>query len=419
MKTDKIPLSLYLHIPFCVRKCFYCDFLSGTASEEEKQRYLKALHTELKLEAPKYAEYRVETVFFGGGTPSLVSPDGLADILDTVRKSYDVSKEAEITIEVNPGTVDEGKLISYRQMGINRLSIGLQSAIDKELACLGRIHKAADFFKTYEYAVKTGFNNINVDLMSAIPLQTEKSYRETLRQVLSLKPQPSHISAYSLIIEEGTPFYDNTPELPDEETDRKLYKITNDILKENGYHRYEISNYAKKGCECRHNQVYWKRGDYAGFGIGAASLVNNVRFSNCRDKERYVSYWDERKRQEEQITQKTEGNGKVRQKGKMPKDGISPVLEEIKEDIQLLSIEEQMEEYMFLGLRLTEGIDTEAFQKTFGKDIESVYPKLSDKLEEKGLLCSERDAFGQRVRIYLSELGLDVSNQVMAEFLLT
>lgn len=188
MKTDKNPLSLYLHIPFCVRKCFYCDFLSGPASEEEKRRYLEALNTELKLEASKYADYRVETIFFGGGTPSLVSPEMLAGILDTIKKNYDVSKEAEITIEVNPGTVDEGKLISYKQMGINRLSIGAQSAIDKELSCLGRIHKAEDFFKTYEDVVKTGFNNINVDLMSAIPSQTESSYRETLKQVLSLNP---------------------------------------------------------------------------------------------------------------------------------------------------------------------------------------------------------------------------------------
>lgn len=411
MKTDKIPLSLYLHIPFCVKKCFYCDFLSGPSSEEEKQRYLAALNTELALEAPNYTGYCVETIFFGGGTPSLVSAEGLADILDTIKKNYDVSEQAEITIEVNPGTVEEKKLISYKQMGINRLSIGLQSAIDEELSCLGRIHKAEDFFRTYENAVKTGFNNINVDLMSAIPLQTESSYRETLRRVLSLQPQPSHISAYSLIIEEGTPFYENTPELPDEETDRKLYKITDDILKRSGYHRYEISNYAKAGCECRHNQVYWRRGDYAGFGIGASSLISNVRFSNCRDREKYVLYWEQRKQQEEKSRGEQGRAGQTKDSSRQTDGGI-------KEEIQILSGEEQMEEYMFLGLRLTEGISMEGFCQTFGKEAENVYPGIFDKMEKQGLLCSERNAFGKRTRIYLSELGLDVSNQVMAEFLL-
>lgn len=394
MKTEYKPLSLYLHIPFCVRKCFYCDFLSAPTEEAKQERYLNSLRTELEREAKNYEDYQVETVFFGGGTPSLVSPERLLTLLAAIRANYRVAQNPEITIEVNPGTADREKLAAYRQMGINRLSIGLQSAIDKELALLGRIHKAEDFFRVYEDAVKTGFNNINVDLMSAIPSQTESSYRETLQRVLSLKPRPAHISAYSLIIEEGTAFYENTPELPDEETDRRLYKITNDILKENGYHRYEISNYAREGYECRHNRVYWTRGDYAGFGIGAASLVANVRFHNCRDWERYMEAWEAEAAGEGQS-----GNG-------------------VKEEIQQLSKEEQIEEFMFLGLRLTEGVDLRQFRAVFGIEAEALYPGLTDRLESQGLLCCERNASGEKERIHLSELGLDVSNRVMAEFLL-
>lgn len=396
MKTEYKPLSIYIHIPFCVRKCLYCDFLSAPAGEKEKEDYLECLTEEIRREAVYYEKYEVQTVFIGGGTPSLVPALWMERILQAVYADYKVAGEHEITIEVNPGTVSKDKLQAYYHMGINRLSIGLQSAQDNELKLLGRIHTAADFFETYENAVKSGFNNINVDLMSAIPAQTVDSYKKTLYKVLSLKPQPVHISAYSLIIEEGTPFYENTPELPDEETDRLMYKITDDILRKNGYHRYEISNYAKPGYECRHNKVYWKRGDYAGFGIGAASLVNNVRFGNTGDIRTYID--------------------KIASGGNCNPEGIPCPENGIRENIQKLSVKEQMEEYMFLGLRLTEGISCRDFCKTFGVKIDKIYGEVIKKLARQELLLCKADETGD-MRIALSEFGLDVSNVVMAEFL--
>lgn len=386
MKTEKKPLSIYVHIPFCVRKCLYCDFLSAPADQQTKENYVKCLREEIRQNSFAFKDHEVQTVFFGGGTPSVLPEEKIAAILGEIRQSFALSREAEISIEVNPGTVSFEKLSAYREMGINRLSIGLQSAIDEELEVLGRIHTVKDFYETYQNAVKSGFNNINVDLMSAIPGQTVESYRETLNRVLSLEPPPTHISAYSLIIEEGTYFYEHTPELPDEETDRELYKITNEILKEKGYHRYEISNYAREEYECRHNKVYWKRGEYLGFGIGAASLADNVRFSNIRDINEYLRTSD---------------------------------YSRIRSDRQVLSAEEQMEEFMFLGLRLTCGVSFREFEESFGKSVEEIYPGVIERLENQGLLCISHDEQGKQTGICLTEFGLDVSNRVMAEFLLT
>lgn len=382
MKTDKKPLSLYIHIPFCVRKCLYCDFLSAPGDETTKENYVERLKEEIRQAAGDYDGYQVQTVFIGGGTPSVLPAYRIGEILEAVSVNYSMDDAPEITIEVNPGTVSPKKLEAYRAMGVNRLSIGLQSANEEELKALGRAHGVKEFLEAYEGAVRAGFQNINVDLMSAVPGQTIESWRATLKTVLELDPPPAHISAYSLIIEEGTPFYENTPELPDEETDRLLYKITDDILKEKGYHRYEISNYAREGYECRHNKIYWKRGDYAGFGIGAASLVDNVRFSNIREIDAYMSRRD------------------------------------VRENRETLSPKEQMEEFMFLGLRLTEGVSPAEFKKNFGRAIEEVYPGLLDRLEAQGLLCRSYGASGEIERVFLSRFGLDVSNRVMAEFLL-
>lgn len=352
-----------------------------------QEDYVNCLTEEIKREAGRFEGHEINTVFIGGGTPSLLAESLVEKILSAVYEHYRMGREPEITIEVNPGTVSLKKLQTYHGTGINRLSIGLQSAMEEELKLLGRIHTAGDFFTIYKHAVKSGFNNINVDLMTAIPGQTLESFQETIRQVLTLEPIPTHISAYSLIIEEGTAFHDHTPELPDEETDRMLYKITEDILKKKGYHRYEISNYAQDEYECRHNKVYWKRGEYAGFGIGAASLTGNARYSNIRNISDYIS---------------------------RIKEGA-----EVREEFQKLSVREQMEEFMFLGLRLTEGVSLKEFEDTFGRTIEEVYPGLTEKLEKQGLLLSQREENGRRKRIYLSEFGLDVSNMVMAEFLLT
>ena len=392
MKTDKKPLSLYLHIPFCVKKCLYCDFLSAPAEESMWKRYVDCLITEIQAEAPEYSDYEVQTVFIGGGTPSLLTTELIVQLIDRVKACFCMAEDAEISIEINPGTVDEEKLMAYRVCGINRLSIGLQSAQNKELQLLGRIHTYEAFEKTYYGAVKSGFNNINIDLMSAIPGQTIQSYRDTLQRVLSLSPQPVHISAYSLIIEEGTPFFDNTPELPDEETDREMYKITDDMLRDAGFVRYEISNYAKPGYACRHNMVYWRRGDYAGFGIGAASMVNNIRFSKERDLSAYLEGWEQ-----------------YRHHLHKKPDLVC--------NKQKLSIHEQMEEFMFLGLRMTEGVSPQEFEALFGKSIYEVYPGIIERLLKQELLVMKEGTRGNDSRLSLSSFGLDVSNVVMAEFL--
>ncbi len=381
-RPEKNELELYFHIPFCIRKCLYCDFLSAPAEEETKKKYMGALLAETAGSAFQYADYRVATIFIGGGTPSVVSEDEIACLLGAVRSNYQVAQNAEVTIEVNPGTDASGKLSCYRQAGINRLSIGLQSADNGELAALGRIHTWEQFVHTYEEARKNGFTNINVDIMSALPGQDIRGYRKTLEKVLVLVPPPEHISAYSLILEEGTPLYDSYEKgelkLPDEDEDRLMYQETKRIFAQNGYDRYEISNYAKKGYACRHNCGYWQRKNYAGFGIGAASMVGNVRFRNGTDLRRYLS---------------------------------SPL--ECREDIQPLCRQEQMEEFMFLGLRMTEGVSMEEFERLFGCTAEAVYGDVMKKNMEDGLL---QEKCGRRIA--LTDRGMDLSNYVMAQFLL-
>ncbi|MCM1542486.1 MAG: radical SAM family heme chaperone HemW [Blautia sp.] len=386
--TDKRELELYFHIPFCVRKCLYCDFLSAPGAGQTKARYMETLIRETRERAGDYRDYRVVSVFVGGGTPSTVSPEKIRLLLETVRTEYDLAEDAEITIEVNPGTVDEKTLHSYRQWGINRLSIGLQSADDRELKTLGRIHTYGQFLGTYHTARKCGFSNINVDLMSALPGQTLQSYLTTLQKILSLEPAPEHISAYSLILEEGTPFYEMARrgelQLPDEECDRLMYEKTEELLEQAGYRRYEISNYARPGYECRHNCGYWRRREYLGLGIGAASLIGNRRFRNTDSLEAYLT---------------------------------TPL--DVREDIQELTPEEQMEEFMFLGLRMTEGISIPEFQKTFGRDIEEVYAPVIEKNIRDGLLEYRGKTPPEELpRLALTKRGLDLSNMVMSQFLL-
>lgn len=381
-------LSIYIHIPFCVKKCRYCDFLSFAASEEKKTQYVQALLKEIETEAVNYTNHVVDTVFIGGGTPSVLPKGAIESIVACLKRVFAFTRQPEITMEVNPGTVDEEQLVNYKKAGINRLSIGTQSVQDDELAYLGRIHRAKDFFRTFEHARSAGFENINVDVMAALPGQSVETYMDNLRQILSLEPE--HISAYSLIIEEGTDFYNLYGEegkksadvlpLPSEDEERKMYECTERLLAEAGYERYEISNYARAGRECRHNIVYWKRGDYAGFGIGAASMIKNVRWKNLSDMEEYIHRM---------------------QKG----------AENVKVDIAALSEAEQMEEFMFLGLRLTEGVSRIAFKETFGKEIEEVYGEILLQLEKKQLLEN-----GEHIR--LTPYGRDISNYVMAEFLL-
>lgn len=346
---------------------------------------MEALEREVMEGAAEHEGKTVVSLFIGGGTPSTVEAEQLADLLQVVKRHYCISEDAEITVEVNPGTADRDKLNIYRVAGVNRLSIGLQSADDRELAALGRIHTWRQFLDTYEAAVAAGFTNINVDIMSALPGQTPESHGRTLQKVLELKPRPVHISVYSLILEEGTQLWEQAERgrlvLPDEDTDRVMYCETKRILEQAGYVRYEISNYARPGYECRHNCGYWRRRDYTGFGIGAASLINNVRFRNTEDLHAYM-------------------------------DNPSGC----REDIQILSPKEQMEEFMFLGLRMTAGISEEKFAACFGRELCSVYGDVIEKNADDGLLEWKGD--GSRRCLALTERGLDLANYVMAQFLL-
>ncbi len=377
-------LSLYIHIPFCRRKCRYCDFLSFYAEEKTHRQYAQKLKEEIKS-FPRKEDWSVKTVFFGGGTPSLPAADQIVSVMETIRREFQVAPEAEISIECNPGTVDAQKLCAYAEAGINRLSFGLQSADAQELKLLGRIHTYEMFLESYEAARSCGFQNINIDVMSALPGQTAASLWKTLKSVAALEPE--HISAYSLIIEPGTPFYDVYGEdvrrreageecflLPSEEEERQMYHDTKTILEQNGYLRYEISNYAKEGYECRHNRTYWERKDYAGFGLGAAGCIDNVRSKNTEDLKAYLS--GEWEREEEK-----------------------------------LDVRAQMEEFLFLGLRMMKGICSEEFLRQFGVSLESTYGAVLEKLIREKLI--EREASVYR----LSEFGIDVSNYVLAQFL--
>ena len=376
-RKENSPMEIYIHIPFCIRKCDYCDFLSGPSGPKEQADYVQALLRE--IQAVEEGEGRsVSSIFIGGGTPSVLDERLLGDILKEIRNRFKIEEDAEITIEVNPGTANIGKLQAYREMGINRLSIGLQSPEDRELKILGRIHNYGQFLETYQEARIVGFDNINIDLMSAIPDQTYEGWVKNLRTVAELEPE--HISAYSLIVEEGTPFAARKLNLPDEDTEYNMYEATAQILKEYGFEQYEISNYARKGRECRHNVGYWTRQDYLGFGLGASSLYGKERFANTADMKKYLEN--------------------------------SRNLEKIREKEPSLTREDEMAEFMFLGLRMTKGILKADFQKCFGCTIESVYEEVLEKYESMGLLL-EQDG-----RIFLSRDGIHVSNSIMAEFLL-
>ena len=285
-------LELYIHIPFCKKKCKYCDFLSGPSTADERESYVKSLCQDIRSYAHLAEACRVISIFVGGGTPSALTAFQMQQIFSTVRDTFVVEENAEITVEMNPGTVDREKLSGYKKCGINRLSIGLQSTKNRELQILGRIHTYEEFLETYHMARAEGFENINVDLMSAIPGQSLTDWEENLKTVAELAPE--HISAYSLIVEEGTPFAAMAERgelpLPEEETERAMYEETIEVLAKYGFHRYEISNYARDGYECRHNVGYWIRRDYLGFGIGAASLIDNVRFQNEKSLGAYLAH---------------------------------------------------------------------------------------------------------------------------------
>ena len=396
-------MELYVHIPFCVKKCDYCDFLSGTFDADIRKAYTKALCTEIAGKATMLYDRRIETVYIGGGTPSWLELSLMEEIMMTVNREFIIDPKAEVTIEVNPGTAGEEQFRVYRSLGINRLSIGLQSSNDDELRILGRIHDFNRFLYTFEYARNEGFDDISVDIMTGLPGQTPSTLAETIRRVTRLNP--THVSAYALMIEEGTPFYDRykfdavkqhagmaTEELPNEDEEYELGKLAQHELEDAGFHRYEISNYARKGYECRHNIGYWRRTPYLGVGIGAASLVGEDRFSNIRDIHEYIDvssredinyYSDDRKLYESPYT------------------GWH----------QHLTRREQMDEFFYLGLRQIEGVYRKDFVEMFGNDPEPIYNDAIEKLKTEGMLkCKEG-------RYRLTEQGLDLSNYALAQFI--
>ncbi len=380
-------LSLYLHVPFCVQKCLYCDFLSAPSDDETIRRYADALAEEIRQASKDYTDSNVVTVFLGGGTPSLLPADKMRLLLDTIRAHYHVAPDAEISMEANPGTVTKESLSAYREAGIGRISFGLQAADNALLKTLGRIHTRADFEKAWEWATAVGLHNRNIDLMEGIPGQTLDTFEETLRFALSFHPE--HISSYSLIVEEGTPFYEryrNGVGLPDEESERSMYALTGRLLAENDYHRYEISNYAKDGFDCLHNIGYWTGREYAGFGLGSSSYVNHIRWKNTPDLKTYLDAW----------------SGAA----------VSPDQQAaIREEVQHLTIEDEMAECMFLGLRMMQGVSREVFAARFSQKMDDVYGDVIAKHVSEGLLTD-----GERVS--LTEEGISVSNYVMADFLL-
>lgn len=452
---NKNELGIYIHIPFCVHKCIYCDFLSSPADVHTRKQYVRALINEIYLTregkcankliknvlqgdntsyedmeeqavnglTSDYALYDtvcmadyektimqedisgcvddiksenwhiVTSIFIGGGTPSAIDAEDISDILDAVRNNYNVSDKAEITIECNPGTMDKKKAAIYRKAGINRISFGLQSTDNNELRMLGRIHTYEQFMESYKIAREAGFDNINIDLMSALPGQTMESFKAVLEKALSLGAE--HISVYSLIVEEGTRLSDNIdsfPQIPSDDEDRQMYYMTKEMLSSYGYEQYEISNYAQKGYECKHNLKYWERCDYLGFGIGAASLYGGRRYTNISDIGRYMDVLAE-------IT------------NALDKSYVNELLQ-IRTDMEELSKEDEMSEYMFLGLRKTKGIDITDFKEEFGTDIKDIFGEAIEDNIARGLLIHDGNC------LYLSKRGIDISNTVMSDFIL-
>lgn len=363
--------SLYVHIPFCIKKCLYCDF-NSCSNNELQDEYVDKLILEIK----KLNIRKFETIFVGGGTPTILSLNNTEKLLRTLK----IFNADEFTFESNPGTITENKIVLLRKYGVNRLSIGLQAWQDPLLRKLGRIHSLQDFMESYALARSAGFNNINVDLMFGIPDQSMEDWVETIENTIKINPE--HISCYSLIIEEGTPYKklyeENKLNLADEDTERDMYHYAINELKKAGYKHYEISNFSKKGYECKHNITYWRLDEYLGVGAGAYSFANNKRFSNIKNPSQYIKCLGENNIIEENTNEK---------------------------------LNDLLSEYMFLGLRMMEGISKRDFKQRFSKDIEEIYGKEISSLKNRELIIEDRG------RIKLTPKGIDFSNQVFIEFL--
>ena len=367
-------IGVYIHIPFCKRKCLYCDFVSFANKQELQKDYIQALKKE--IQNWKNDAYKIKTIYIGGGTPSYIDSNYISEIINLVGNA------PSITIELNPGTVTKEKLLVYKNAGINRLSIGLQSTNDTLLKQIGRIHNYNQFLETYNLARELGFNNINVDLMTGLPNQSIKDIKQSLEDICRLNPE--HISVYSLIVEESTPIQkliDNGElELPDEETERQMYWYVKDYLELNGYKHYEISNFAKPGFESEHNLDCWNQKEYIGFGAGAYSYLNKKRFGNISNLEEYIQNC----------------NNNIFEK--------NVILEEVQDKNQ------QMNEYMILGLRKIDGISIQKFEEKFNENPIILFRKELQKLYKEKLVLIDGDV------IKLSNKGLDLANIVWEEF---
>ena len=366
-------LGIYVHIPFCKQKCSYCDFISYSNKKNLVEEYVEALKQEIKDGATN--EYEISTIYIGGGTPSYIESKHIVEILETIKQNYNVSNTAEITIEVNPGTATKEKLENYVEVGINRISIGLQTCNDNLLKIIGRIHSYEEFSNTYKLAQEAGFKNINVDLMIGLPNQTLEDVKDSLEKIISLEPQ--HISVYSLIVEEGTPIErkieNGELELPSEKLERKEYWEVKRTLEKFRFKHYEISNFAKFGYESKHNVNCWEQKEYLGFGVAAHSYINNKRFSNVETIEEYL--------------QKKE-----------------PIIHEIQD------LENQKKEYMLLGLRKIDGIKISKFKNKFGSNPIMELKDELNKLVKEELIEIDLD------EIRLTPKGIDLANLVWEEF---
>ena len=371
-------IGIYIHIPFCIKKCEYCDFVSYCNKKEYVPQYINALKKEIKNNINK--EYKITTIYIGGGTPSSIEENYIADIIETIKLNMNDEdlkdfENIEVTIEVNPGTVNKEKLQVYKKIGINRLSIGLQETHNELLKSIGRIHTYEEFIKTYKLARKIGFNNINVDLMIALPNQTIQDIKENLEKIIKLNPE--HISVYSLILEEGTPFYnkynENKIKLPDEELERNMYWYVKNTLENNGYMHYEISNFSKKGFESKHNMNCWNQEEYLGFGVAAHSYNNRIRYSNTNSIEEYIK-------------------------------GSNKIIHEEQ------TLEDMQKEYMLLGLRKIEGINIQKFKNKFAQNPIFIFKEQLNKLVDEELIIVD----GNETK--LTNKGLDLANIVWEEF---
>lgn len=382
---SKKELGIYIHIPFCKQKCNYCDFVSYTNKCDKIGSYINCLEKEIN--SFDFSKYNVTTIYIGGGTPSYIDSKYIKLILNTIYKKIQLEKNElkniEITIEVNPGTITKEKLQDYKEAGINRLSIGLQCIQDRLLKLLGRIHTYEEFLNTYNLAKEVGFENINVDLMLGLPNQTIEDLKESLNKIIELNP--NHISTYSLIVEEGTKLYNkienNELQLPDEELERNMYWYVKNTLELNGYNQYEISNFSKKGRKSKHNMNCWNQEEYIGFGVAAHSYINDIRFSNTNNLEKYIKNINNNEFEKNKLIEEQQ------------------------------TLEDKKKEFMMLGFRKIEGVDIAKFKEKFVDNPIFIYKEKLNKLVEEGLIEINLN------NIRLTNKGIDLANLVFEEFI--